>query len=119
MRSQLTESQQRIYSFLVGFIREQGYSPTIREIQKNFNYNSSNSVVAQLTKLEKKGYITKASSKDGMKARTLRLVDDIMGVHTIEASQLKTAISNIAKKKYNIKLNEAVELLSELKIKIV
>lgn len=119
MRSQLTSSQQRVYSFLVGFIRENGFPPTIREIQKNFNYNSSNSVVVQLANLGKKGYVTKASSKDGMKARTLRIVDDIIGIHTIEASQLKNAIGNMAKKKYTMKLNEAVELLGELKIKIV
>lgn len=119
MRSPLTEKQEEIYSFIVGFMRENGFSPTIREIQRHFNYNSSNSVVSQLTKIEKKGYITKSSSKDGMRARTMRLVDDIIGVHTIKTSQLKESLENLKKKGYKIKINEAVELLSELKIKII
>ncbi len=119
MREPLTESQQRIYIFLVSFIREHGYSPTIREIQKQFSYNSSNSVVSQLTKLEKKGYVTKSSTRDGARARTLRLVDDIIGVHTVDSAQLKKALKNLVKKKYYISLNETVELLSELNIRIV
>lgn len=119
MRAPLTEVQQNIYSFLVKFVRENGYPPTIREIQSQFNYNSSNSVVSQLNKIEAKGYITKASSRSGMKARTIRLVDDLIGVHTVESSQLAKAIKKIGEKGYKIQLNEAVELLNALNIRLV
>lgn len=119
MRVQLTDVQKNIYSFLVKFINDNGYPPTIREIQEHFNYNSSNSVVSQLNKIKDKGYITRASSKSGMKARTIRLVDNIIGVHTIESSQLSKAIKEVNEKGYNINLNEAIELLSALDIKLV
>lgn len=119
MRAPLTETQQSIYSFLVSYIRENHYPPTIREIKDHFNYNSSNSVVSQLKKLEDKGYIIKSSSKDGMRARTIRLVDDIVGVHTIEAGQLNKAIKDLEERGYLIKTNEAVELLTALEIGIV
>lgn len=119
MRAPLTEVQQKIYSYLVKYIREHGFPPTIREIQSYFNYNSSNSVVTQLNKIETKGYITKSSSKDGMRARTMRLVDDIVGIHTVESAQLGKALKKIAENGYKIKLNEAVELLSALNIRLV
>lgn len=119
MRAPLTEVQQHIYSFLVKFIRENGYPPTIREIQDHFKYNSSNSVVSQLSKMETKGYITKASNKSGMKARTIRLVDDIIGMCTVESTQLSKAIKKVKEKGYKIQLNEAIELLSALNIKLV
>lgn len=120
MRLALTEVQQSIYSYIVAFIREHGYPPTIREIKGHFNYNSSNSVVIHLNNLEEKGYILKSSNKDGQKARTIRLTDDLIGIHTIEVTQLKNALSNLSKKKgFDININQAVELLSELKVKIV
>ena len=87
-----------------------------QEIQEHFGYKSSNSVVSQLTKLKNKGYVTTASSKEGMKARTLRLVDDVIGVHTVISDELNTALDNLEKRGYKIEINEAVEFLSELKI---
>lgn len=119
MRAPLTEGQQKIYSFLVGYIRENRFPPTIREIQRYFEYRSPNSVVAQLKQLEKKGYITKSSSKDGMRARTMKLVDDVVGNYTIEASQLREAIKDLSNRGYSIKVNEAVELLNVLGVGIV
>jgi len=119
MRAPLTETQQAIYSFLVKYIRENKYPPTIREIKVNFKYKSSNSVVSQLKKLEKKGYVTKSSSKDNMQARTLKLVDDVVGNHTIESSQLHRALKSLTERGYSMKTNEAVELLTALEINIV
>jgi len=120
MRKALTEKQQTIYAFIVSFIREHNYPPTIREIQKHFNYNSVNSVIIHLNNIEEKGYIIKSNNKDGQKARTLRLTDDLVGIHTIEIAQLKKALSNLSKNKgFNIDSHQAIELLSELKVKIV
>lgn len=119
MRSALTKHQQKIYNFLVEFIRENKFSPTIREIQSHFGYNSANSVVSQLKKLESKGYITKSSNKGMMKARTIRLVDDVIGDHTITTKQLREAVVNVTKRGYDVKIEEAIELLGALNIKIV
>ncbi|MCK5616068.1 hypothetical protein KAR91_80135 [Candidatus Pacearchaeota archaeon] len=119
MRSPLTEVQQNIYNFLLSFMREHRYSPTIREIQTYFGYSSSNSVVCQLNKMEKKGYITKSSSKDGMRARTIRLVDDLMGVHTVESKQVNKVLKGLGERGYALELNVAVEFLSALEINVV
>jgi len=118
-RAPLTEVQQFMYNFIVSFIRENRYSPTIREIQTHFGYSSSNSVVSQLNKMEKKGYITKSSSKDGMKARTIRLVDDLMGMHTVESKQLNKALKGLLERGYKLDLNVAVELLGALEINVI
>ena len=118
MRSPLTEVQQRIYTFIIEFIRENKYSPTIREIQTHFEYGSSNSVVSHLRKLKEKGYITSASSKDGMKARTIRLVDDLISVHMVSSEDITKAIKNLKARDYKLEMNVAIEFLSALKIGI-
>jgi SOS-response transcriptional repressor LexA len=120
MRSPLTERQQEIYNFIVAFVREYGFAPTSNEVRKHFNYNSNNSVVIHVKNIVEKGYLTKLNSLQGSKVRTLRITDDIIGVHTINGSKLKEALKNLeTKKKCHVKLNDAVELLSELNIKIV
>jgi len=118
-RSPLTDGQQAIFKFVVAFIRENGFGPTIREIQGEFNYRSSNSVVIHLNNLRSKGYITKSSTKDKMKTRTIRLVDDIIGNYTIDTGFLNKAIKNLKERGYEIEANLAVEFLKELKVNIV
>ena len=118
MRSPLTKTQQQVYQFLIDFIKENHYPPTIREIQNKFEYSSSNSVISHLKKLELKGYIIRSDSKSGTKVRTLRLVDNIIGVHTVKTDEISAALNTLSKRGYNIKLNEAIEFLTELKIVI-
>jgi SOS-response transcriptional repressor LexA len=117
-RAALTEGQQRIYGYICEFMRDNKYPPTIREIQRNFDFKSANSVMAHIKKLKEKGYITNKSNKDGMSARTMQLVDNIMGYHIVETEELSRALANLKVKKYNISAKEAVELLSELNIRI-
>jgi SOS-response transcriptional repressor LexA len=117
-RAPLTESQKRVYGFIVEYIKKYKYPPTIREIQDNFGLKSSNSVVAQIKKLKEKGYITNSSAKGKMTARTLQLVDDIIGNHTIESDELSEALADMKEKGYSIGAKEAVELLSRLNIRI-
>ncbi len=117
-RAPLTEVQQNIYNFVRQFIRDNGFSPTIREIMEHFKYRSSNSVVVQLNKMKAKGYITNSSKKGKMKVRTLRLVDDVIGIYSVESKKVKQALKEMKEKGYDIKINEAVELLSALNITI-
>jgi SOS-response transcriptional repressor LexA len=111
--------QQSVYNFVVASIREHGFSPTIREIQAEFDFRSSNSVVIHLNNLRAKGYITKSSSKEKMRTRTIRLVDDIIGNYTIDTGFLNKALKNLKERGYKIEANVAVELLKELKVNIV
>ena len=53
-----------------------------------------------------------------MKVRTLRLVDDVIGMYSVESKKVKQALKEIKEKGYDIKINEAVELLSALNITI-
>jgi repressor LexA len=56
---QLTERQQRVYSFIRDKIHNRGYGPTVREIGENFGIKSPNGVMCHLKALEKKGLITR------------------------------------------------------------
>ena len=55
----LTQRQKQIYDFLGAFNAKQGFSPTIKEIQRHFRLSSSATVHEHLNKLEKKGYLDK------------------------------------------------------------
>ena len=58
----LTARQKRMLRFIRRFIRQHGYPPTIREIMKGNNYNSTSVVSYNLDKLEKAGFISKAKN---------------------------------------------------------
>jgi len=118
MRAELTEGQKKIYGFISEFIKDHNFPPTIREIQDNFGFKSGNSVVTQIKKLKEKGYVANKSAKSKMSARTLRLVDDIVGYHMIESAQLSKVIAEMKQKGYAIPVDVAVELLHRLNIRI-
>lgn len=58
MDSRLSEPQQRIFDFIINYIREEGCSPTNREIGQALNMRSTGHVAHHLEALEKKGMIT-------------------------------------------------------------
>ena len=53
----LTDRQQQIYDFIVSYVQEQLYPPSIREIRDGTGLKSTSSVVGHLKALEKKGMI--------------------------------------------------------------
>lgn len=53
----LTGRQREVFNFLVTYVRENGYPPTIREIREAFHLKSNRGVVDHLRALERKGYI--------------------------------------------------------------
>lgn len=69
---QLKEKQQLIYDFIKREIRENGYPPSIREIGKACGLSSTSSVHAQLSNLERLGYIQRIGSK----TRSIRILED-------------------------------------------
>jgi len=66
---ELTFRQQQILTFIQEQSAEQGYWPSIREIQKEFGFKSTNAVVGHLRALEKKGYLERQPHQ----ARAFRL----------------------------------------------
>jgi repressor LexA len=53
----LTDRQESILQFVMDYVQEQGYPPSIREIGKQFNIDSLRGVTVHLDALQRKGYI--------------------------------------------------------------
>jgi repressor LexA len=58
----LTDKQERILTFIVDYVNDKGYPPSIREIGNAFNISSLRGVTVHLDALERKGYIKRAST---------------------------------------------------------
>lgn len=65
----LTKKQENILSEIKKFIAKNGYSPTIRELCKECNLNSTATMFVHLKNITAKGYITQS----GNKFRTINL----------------------------------------------
>ena len=70
MRKDLTIRQQKVLDFIINYIRETGYPPTVREIGNTFGI-SSKGAYDHLRAIEKKGYI----KRDPSKPRAIELMD--------------------------------------------
>ncbi len=66
---ELTNRQQEILSFIENHERDNGYWPSIREIQETFDFRSTNAVMGHLRALEKKKCIQRIPGQ----ARTFRI----------------------------------------------
>lgn len=55
----LTERQHKVLDYIEGHLEDNGYWPSIREIQSAFGFKSTNAVIGHLKALEKKQYITR------------------------------------------------------------
>jgi len=59
----LTERQEKLFSFIQEHFSENGYWPSIREIQKHFGFKSTNAVMGHLRALENKGAISRVAGQ--------------------------------------------------------
>lgn len=71
--SEITFRQQEIYDFLVGYNKEKGFFPSIREICQAFNLTSTRGVHRHLEALEEKGYLQREST-----ARSIKIMHEQM-----------------------------------------
>jgi repressor LexA len=74
MRKNLTKRQQQVLDFIIGYIKETGYPPTVRDIANEFEI-SSKGAYDHLIAIEKKGYIR----RDPAKPRAIELLDFVPG----------------------------------------
>lgn len=58
----LTDKQERILNFIVQYVEDKGYPPSIREIGTAFEISSLRGVTVHLDALERKGYIKRANT---------------------------------------------------------
>ena len=54
---ELTDRQTEVYSFIIAFIEEHGYSPSFREIAKGCYFGSISTVAGYIDRLVKKGVL--------------------------------------------------------------
>ncbi|VAX16197.1 SOS-response repressor and protease LexA [hydrothermal vent metagenome] len=71
----LTKRQKLIYDFIVTFIDQNGYAPSIVEIGEHFGLSSPATIHKHLTNLEAKGLITRQKNL----SRALELTDENRG----------------------------------------
>jgi repressor LexA len=70
MPESLSALEKRVYHYLIDFLAENTFQPSIREIARKFRIKSTKTVSDLLQSLEKKGYI----ERDASRSRGVRLV---------------------------------------------
>lgn len=63
MDNTLNSKEQLIYNFIKNYILHNNYPPSVRDILKGTNFNSTSTISSYLDRLEKKGYINKKNGK--------------------------------------------------------
>ena len=69
----LTDRQQEIYDFVVEYVENRGYPPTVREIGERVGLASPSTVHAHLATLEREGLIRRGVSKMDGRSRAITL----------------------------------------------
>ena len=59
----LTDKQEKILNFIVEYVGDKGYPPSIREIGNEFGISSLRGVTVHLDALERKGMIKRALAR--------------------------------------------------------
>ena len=74
----MTEKQQEIFDFIIWYIRENLYPPTVREIGDGVGLKSTSSVFSHLKTMKRKGYIDmpKGSSPRAIRIPGYRFVKE-------------------------------------------
>src|SRR3954468_22565804 len=70
MSEPLTQLEKRVYHYMIDFLGENTYQPTIPEVARKFRIKSTKTVSALLHALENKGYI----ERDESRSRGVRLL---------------------------------------------
>src|SRR6476661_9715915 len=63
MSEPLTQLEKRVYHYMIDFLAENTYQPSIREIARKFRIKSTKTVSDLLHALEKKGFIERDESR--------------------------------------------------------
>jgi len=78
MTEPLTQLERRVYHYMIDFLAENTYQPSIREIARRFRIKSTKTVSDLLHALESKGYI----QRDESRSRGVRLLGFAAAGHT-------------------------------------
>ena len=78
-RAPLTPVEQQVYHYLLDFLSEHTFQPSVREIAKRLRIPSTKSVADLLASLEKKGYVERVAGR----SRGVKLVGFAGGAGTV------------------------------------
>lgn len=70
MDERLTDRQEEVLKMIRNFFLDNGYAPSLTELQNMLNINTKRGVVSHLEALEKKGYIIRTSEPRGIQVIT-------------------------------------------------
>ena len=80
MSKGLTDRQQEVFNFIVGYMESESLPPTIREMQDGLHIGSLRGVTIHLDALQKKGFIERLSGKNGTRqSRGIRILARLEG----------------------------------------
>lgn len=69
MAKGLTKRQENILQFVLDYVQQEGYPPSIREIGQKFGIGSLRGVTVHLDALERKGYIERSNTPRSIKIK--------------------------------------------------
>ncbi len=76
----MSDKQKNIYKFIVNYIDENNYPPSVREIGEAAGLSSTSTVHGYLQRLEKRGLI----HRDESKSRAISIVDETENIRSID-----------------------------------
>lgn len=90
-----TKKQRLLLTYIEGFIKEHGYSPSYREIMAGMNYNSVATVALHVDNLIKRGHLRKRENS----ARSLEVVGSdaqrVGALNAIQANEEKWIVERV------------------------
>lgn len=90
-----TKKQKLLLTYIEGFIKEHGYSPSYREIMTGMNYNSVATVALHVNNLIKRGHLRKRENS----ARSLEVVGSdaqrVGALNAIKESEEKWLVERV------------------------
>jgi len=78
----ITDRQKEVLFMIIGFIRANGYAPTMKEISHIMGFSSANSAQEHTNYLQTKGYLIKTKYL----ARAMTITDKAMDLYNVEFS---------------------------------
>ncbi|MDL2225430.1 transcriptional repressor LexA [Eubacteriales bacterium OttesenSCG-928-M02] len=77
----ISQKQKKVLDFLRQYTKENGYSPSVRDICDGLGFSSTSTVHGYLCRLEEKGFIR----RDSFRPRTIEIVEDAAAIRQMVA----------------------------------
>src|SRR5690625_7663751 len=101
----LTEIEREILEYLIDYLRQNTYQPSIREIGKHFGIKSTKTVAEHLEALAQKGWIEREPARSrGIRILGLELDTDTLSLPILTAHTRTAAITTDAERRPHLSL---------------